>query len=146
MKPGRTANIRISPKDCMSCIDVVKKTGINLQGASFTIIVSTALSSMLESFRQNGIIPTRDGFEYAEMMHSYPKQGKADHARALAITSTFNANMPKGQVPAALPNHALARKRLRFDELAHKSNNDAENMSIQDQAELDELVKELNPL
>ena len=128
----------------MSCVDVVKKTGLNLQGASFSIIVSAALSSMLESFRQNGVIPVRDGFEYNEIMGSYPKQGKSQHARALAITRTMNLAMPTGQVPAALP--ADPRKRIRFEELAFKANNDETNMSQEERAELQDLILELNPL
>lgn len=146
MKPGRTANIRISPKDCMSCIDVVQKTGVNLQGASFTIIVSAALSSLLESMRQNGIIPTRDGFEYAQMMGSYPKQGKANHARALAITKTFQVAMPDGQMPAVASSSVMKRKKARFDELAFKANHDEANMSVEEREELTTLVLELNPL
>ena len=142
MKPGRTANIRINPADCMSCIDVIKKTGMNLQGASFTIIVSAALASMLESFRQNGIIPTRDGFEYNEIMKAYPMQDKSQRARALAITKTFD--MASVQVPAANP--VNPRKKLRFEELARKKNATPESMDSEDEAELQGLIFELNPL
>lgn len=144
MNPGRTANIRINPKDCMSCIDVVQKTGVNLKGASFAMIVSAALSSLLESMRQNGIIPDRDGFEYAEMMRDYPMPSKGERARALAITKTFNISA--GQMPAVASNPDMKRKKMRFDELAFKANNDAINMSHEEQSELTELTKELFPL
>lgn len=130
----------------MSCIDVVQKTGVNLQGASFTIIVSAALSSLLESMRQAGVIPVRDGFEYAQMMGTYPKQGKANHARALAITKTFQVAMPSGQMPAVAHDPVMKRKKARFDELAFKTNNDLMNMSVEETTELQALVLELNPL
>lgn len=144
MKPGRTANIRINPKDCMSCIDVVKKTGINLQGASFAIIVSTALASMLESFRQNGLIPTRDGFEYAEIMATYPKQGRANHARALAISKTFEIAGSDIFVKPIAPGDM--RKRQELDELVFKANSDPTNMSEEEGIRLKELMYEFNPL
>lgn len=146
MKPGRTANIRISPKDCMSCIDVVQKTGVNLQGASFTIIVSAALSSLLESMRQAGVIPVRDGFEYAQMMGSYPKQGKANHARALAITKTFQVAMPSGHMPAVAHDPVMKRKKARFQELAQKNEIDPLNMDEAEKIEMQTLLHELNPL
>lgn len=130
----------------MSCIDVVQKTGVNLQGASFTIIVSAALSSLLESMRQAGVIPTRDGFEYAQMMGSYPKQGKANHARALAITKTFAIAMPTGQIPAIVASPEVKRKRARFEELAFKVNNDPSNVDETERKEFDTLLHELNPL
>lgn len=144
MKPGRTANIRINPKDCMACIDVVKKTGMNLQGASFSVIVSTALSSALESFRQNGIIPSRDGFEYTDMMRDYPLQPKEGRARALAITKTFSMVGSTGQVPAIVP--IDPRKKLELDQLVFKANNDEANMDETEKARLKELMYELNPL
>lgn len=130
----------------MSCIDVVKKTGVNLQGASFTIIVSAALSSMLESMRQAGVIPTRDGFEYAQLMEAYPKQGKSQHARALAITAAFNLAMPTGQMPAVVQSPEYKRKQVRFKELAQQMEADELNMSAEERSELQSLTLELNPL
>lgn len=127
----------------MSCIDVVQRIGLSLQGASFSMIVSAALSSALESFRQNNIIPTRDGFEYEDMMKNYPKQGRAHHARALAITKLFTELGPAVQTPAIAP--VDTRKQTRFKELAFRWNTSPENVSEEEQAEMKALVLELNP-
>lgn len=147
MKPGRVIYIRVNPKDCMSCIDVVKKTGMNLQGASFSLIASAALSSALESFRQNGIIPDRDGFEYADMMREYPMSDKQGRAKALAITRTFSLAGSNIVVPPAVPRAPVdQRKKSRFDELAFKANHDEANMDEVERVELQELIQELMPL
>ena len=143
-KPGRVIYIRVNPSDCMSCIDVVKKAGMNLQGASFSMIASAALSSSLESFRQNGIIPTRQGFEYLDMMKEYPMTDKQGRARALAINRTFQMLGSRLQVPAVVPMDP--RKKVRFDALAFKNEADPHNMSVEEKEELSALALELNPL
>jgi len=68
MKTGRVVYIRVNPKDCMSCVDVCQKVGLVTRGMSFAQLVSLALSSLLETVRKDGAIPTRDGYEYNEMM------------------------------------------------------------------------------
>lgn len=146
MKPGRTANIRINPRDCMSCIDVIKKTGVNLEGASFPVIVSAVLSSLLESLRQSRTIPTRGGFEYGEIMKSYPMQTKAGRARALSITRTIELGGSDIQVPPVVRSPDMERKKVRFDSLAFRDENDSINMSEEERQEMLELARELNPL
>lgn len=143
MKPGRTANIRINSRDCMACIDVVQKAGINLRGASFSMIVSAALSSAMESFRQNGIIPVRDGFEYEKMMQDYPKQGVAQHARALMVTKLFTDTGPATQMPPVVP--VNSRKQQRWQELCFQHEHSPDNMSEEEVKEMHALALELNP-
>lgn len=145
MKPGRTANIRINPADCMSCIDLVQRSGMNLKGASFSVIVSAALSTALESFRQSGIIPRRDGFEYGQMMQDYPLQPKENRARSFAIGKLMHSVGSEIQFPSVVKaSPDLQRKKVRCDELVFKQNNDPSNMTPEEQAELRELILDLN--
>lgn len=75
MKVGRVVYIRVNPKDCMSCIDVCQKVGTVTTGMSFAQLVSLALSSLLETVRRDGAIPTRGGFEYSQMLQPWSGGG-----------------------------------------------------------------------
>lgn len=65
------ATIRVNPKDCMAVLDVMEAVGITIEGMSFPAMVSLTLSSLLQTARDNGQIPTRDGFEFSQMMAPY---------------------------------------------------------------------------
>lgn len=115
-RPGRVVQIRVTPRDCLSVIDVWDKLGVKIEGASFSQLVSTALASALESFRKNGIIPDRDGTEYSRMMERFPDI-KAARARALSI----NEVMYHHEVPAVVPETLETRRAFsRFKELRLK--------------------------
>lgn len=144
MRPGRVVSIRVSPKDCLSSIDIIEKLGLHIPGVSFAQVVSIAYSSMLESMRQNGVIPTRDGTEYNRMMLAFPIPLKAQRGRALDITRTFNLSSDN-QVPAVAPNPDHKRKMLRYEELAYKRTSDSENMSSKESEELIALTNVLFP-
>lgn len=87
---GHVAQVRINPKDCMSVIDVVKTAGVWTEGMSFAQMVSLALSSAMETFRQSKFIPERDGFEYLEMMERYMGESKSTKKKQ-QITQVINA-------------------------------------------------------
>lgn len=88
MRPGIVAAIRVNPKDCMSVIDVMDTVGINTEGMSFPAMVSLTLSSLLEGARASKQIPTRDGFEYSDMME--PFIGTVRTRRKLEITNALH--------------------------------------------------------
>lgn len=89
MRPGKVVTIRINPKDCMGILDVLELSNQRIPGASFPVMASLTLSSLLETMRQNGIIPTRDGFEFDGMMREFiePKRTKTKLEIADAIHS-----------------------------------------------------------
>lgn len=87
MKAGLVTSIRVNPKDCMSIIDVLNAGGVNFDGMSFASMTSLALSSLLETSRKAGLIPTRDGFEYLTMMQPYISK---QNGRKLAITAAMS--------------------------------------------------------
>lgn len=147
MKAGRVISLRINPIDCLSVIDAAEKIGMLVPGVSFSQLVSIVLSSSLESFRQNKIIPTRDGFEYTQMMARFPEPKKQARSRALAITETFKLGAVQGgSVPATVPAPPnMKRKEVRYEELVQRFHADAANMSEEEVREMHSLALELNP-
>ena len=88
MRPGKVASIRVNPKDCMGVVDVVEAAGLRVEGMSFPAMVSLALGSLLQTMRDQGIIPDRAGFEYNEIMA--PFHGSRRSKRKLEITDTIH--------------------------------------------------------
>jgi len=68
LKPGLVISMRVNPADCMSVVDVLAKTGLLMEGMSFSGMCSLAFSSLLETVRQQEHIPRRSGFEFTEMV------------------------------------------------------------------------------
>jgi hypothetical protein len=54
----------------MSAVDVCKKGGLTGH-ASFAATVSSAIKLMFAAYREMGLIPTRDGFEWPEIMSRF---------------------------------------------------------------------------
>ena len=132
----------------MAAIDTCKKIGINVNSASFSSVVSIAFSSAMESFRQNGIVPVRDGFEFTEMMSIFPETLKQQRGRALALTKMFELAGANNPTPAAAPKASSIegkRKETRFHELAFRAEQDPLNVSQEEMEELNQLALELNP-
>lgn len=139
MMHGRIARIRVNSKDCMAIVDLLEKIGMQVKGMSFSQGVSIALSSTMESLRQQGVLPVRDGFEYNNLMKRFPPDVKAARARALDITRTMNKAGPDAQVPAVMPSRKVAQAEQRLGELTLKMEADPLNVSEQDQLEASQL-------
>lgn len=134
-RPGRVVQIRLNPKDCMSAIDLWDKLQITIEGVSFAQVVSTALNSSLETFRRNGILPERQGFEYSEMMARFPDS--AHRSRTLQINE---AMYKAGTVPAVLPESLeVRREKSRYKELRVKALHASESMTSQEVLEYSDL-------
>lgn len=142
MIPGRTVRIRVNPTDCMSCLDVAKQVGYLKEGISFAEVVSIALRALLATVRQENIVPTRDGFEYSEMMAPYKDQPHLDRALKVRLTKALKMH----DIPAVVEEAVEHRRaRIRFEELAFKSNTDPTNMSEEEVDELRRLTNILHP-
>ena len=70
---GVVAHIRLRPQDCTAVYDVVAAVGYNHQNISFNQACRIAMSALLDSAKSSGGIPTREGFEYLELMGKYKK-------------------------------------------------------------------------
>jgi hypothetical protein len=139
--PGRVVHIRLNPRECMACVDVCDKLEVRTLGMSFAQVVKIAISSAMESFRQNGIIPERGGFEFNSLVtERFKEVGLGARGHALEITKAV-LNMGDSYHPAAVvpetPEHA--RRRRRYEELKFKKENDLLNWT-------DELQEEFRPL
>ena len=110
MRAGQVVRIRVNPKDCMSALDVLGVAGVPAENMSFSSAVSLAFSSMLEGMRQQGVIPTRDGFEFSQMMQKYLR---GPQGQKLAVADAIYKQGPSFQVKPVLPvvdNHSDDRE------------------------------------
>lgn len=71
---GVVVRLRVAPPDVMSVIDIVDTLQLYYEGMSFSQVVSIALRGLLESARQQEVIPTRDGWEYSKMLARFPTE------------------------------------------------------------------------
>lgn len=98
LKAGHVARIRVNPTDCISTLDLLDAVGIKYDnGMSFAQCVSLAFSSLLETARQNNMLPTPTGFEFLTRMA--PFEGHASQKRKLDITNTITGIGGKFHAP-----------------------------------------------
>lgn len=84
---GRIARIRVNPTNCVSVLDVIDKLPIPFkEQMSFDQCVSMALSSLLETARQQGLIKENDGFDYLNRMSRFHSGHAGQHGKKLEIT------------------------------------------------------------
>jgi hypothetical protein len=103
MNVGSVVTIRVNPKDTMSVIDLIQKSGIKAEGMSFPSMVSLALSIGMNTFREHGLVPVRDGFEYNEMTQGILGIGQKSSARKRAINQVVQSVGPSMGISVPLP-------------------------------------------
>lgn len=101
LKGGMTPTIRISPKDCLSILDVLDVAGIDRRTMSFASCTSLALSSLIGMAQRAGIIEMPDGFAYLERVGPYHGQ-KNDKRKRVASNNLYERSM-RGGVAVSLP-------------------------------------------
>ena len=138
MKAGKVARIRVNPRDAMSSVDLCKVTWLNPGSMSFSQVVSSNYSALLEMMRKQGTIPRRDGFEYLQMMGELKAGSSAEGRAEAALTAPRESSAPSG------PN-AVERMRLdiRWNELTMRKNLTPENFTDEEASELKELCTKL---
>lgn len=136
MKPGRTAMIRVNPKDCMGVADVMKLVGMEGRGLSFAASVSVALGALMETARKNNLIPTRTGFEYNELMQIFPPDKSKRKLEAAALVRDLGPQiqMPQLSPIAASPYASMTTEQIaqRLDELQNKERTEIEEIEYQE--------------
>lgn len=136
MRAGKIARIRVNPRDCMSTVDLCKVAGLTPGSMNFSQSVSAAYATLLEMARKQGTIPRRDGFEYLDMMAEL----KDNSAPATRAERALNAPRNVDQVRADISRDKMDR---RWNELAYRKQLTPENMSVEEDAELVQLHKDL---
>ncbi len=126
-KGGMTPTIRISPKDCLSILDVLDVAGVSRNGMSFASCTSLALSSLIGMAQRAGIIEEPDGFAYLDRVGPYHGQKNdkrkratanhlyeaAQHGSAAISLPPIHTNMP----PQVMEEQALRDLKDRFTRL-----------------------------
>lgn len=109
----------------MSVVDLLAYLGIGTANMSFNTATKIALSAALESFRQQGLIPVRTGFEYAQMMSPW-QDHTTEHAAKLVV-SQIVAGEHVDVKPVIPETYERKQRRIRFDELYTKWRADPAN-------------------
>jgi hypothetical protein len=144
MRPGRVVSVRVNPKDCLAVIDVLEKVGQLVPGMSFGQAVSLVLAISLETARSNKFIPTRDGFEYSEMMQQFPAKDCQTSKRSQRITRSYNILGEGFQAPSFSQQQQteqpespqFRRLKHRLEELNIKRDHASASWSVADEEEL----------
>lgn len=130
--PGAIIQLRVSPADCMSIVDMLKHMNIPTDNLSFASATKLVLGSALEAFRQQGIIPRREGFEFSILMEPFKGRNYNSRAAKLKITSQIVKNEIKPTVPEPLQLGTNAR----LNELTIKAEHAKDSMTDEDWQEL----------
>lgn len=153
--PGRVVQIRVSPRDCMACVDLVKKLepdkpwGALPPGSSFAQLVSFSLRVLCESARLSAVVPTREGFEFSELMEQWPDTpGSRSQARKVDISRTIERAIGEDgrvpgvqQMPRGAPMSAEQRRATtRMHELFFKQEHAPDSWTPEDDAELSRVI------
>lgn len=120
MKPGHVTSIRVSPKNCMAVIDLLRMADVPTDGMSFASAVSRALDLSLTGLIKAGQLPERTGFEYSEMMAPFGLGTASVHARNAQtgrVARMFEVSQAaENPAPIAIPgelNKEDAKRKLR---------------------------------
>lgn len=99
LKAGEVTRIRVNPTDALRVLDLLDRVGIDYRGQnmSFAQCVSLALSSLLQSAQNSGIIPETDTFQYLNRMT--PFRGHASQANKLALAGAIGQLGANFQAP-----------------------------------------------
>lgn len=130
-------SLRVNPTDAMAIVDVIDTIGVSKENLSFAQATKIALSTLLESARQQGTIPRREGFEYLEMMKPFEADNYSSRAAKLRITKELN-KPPTDNVPVP----QLDKTQLvRFEELMVKHQHAPDSMEASEIQELTTLLE-----
>ena len=141
MKPGQVVRIRVSPKDCMACVDICRAVGLNMNNMSFAQVVKIALASCAESMRQNNVIPHRTGFEYSDMMSPFQELNIGSRAAKLGVTRLVDGIGERfSPQPVATASPELERATVRLQELFIKKEADPLNFTPSEEEEMLRLI------
>lgn len=125
-KGGMVARVRVSPKDCLAIVDIMKAAGMDPYLHSFSGCVAIALSSLIGVARKGGIIAREeDGFQYLQVMEPFMGQSSTLAKRERTNTlyeraqagiespaPVLSSLMGAGQDPALLQEYEELKKDL----------------------------------
>ena len=110
MRVGNVVYIRVNPRDSMGVVDVVNALEKYREGMAFSHAVSIALSALLETMRSTNTIPTRDGYEYTEMMQPYSFKDRTS-AKLKMGEEIYKEGLPEREERVEFPQIGARKKR-----------------------------------
>ena len=154
---GFITRIRLSPKDVMACLDCVSAADADVPGMSLSAAVKRGIVVAMETLRQNKVIPTRDGFEYLDMIAPYQAispvmKVKVGHQLVVAAQQAEQYDTPHPTIPTRVEPTAAdiakgrARERIlrKYQELSFRKENGGKgNWTAAEQQSLDALAQQL---
>ncbi len=140
MKAGKVLTLRIRPEDILTAFDVVKLAGADPTNYSLASITNSALSISFATLRKLNLVPTRDGFEYSEVLSSWEASRKARSVQ-LETTTTLSSQVLT-PLPTSTPQEETDRKEIRIEELRVKKQFNPKKWTAKDEAELSNLTGE----
>lgn len=139
---------------------MIDVSGLKTEGMSFASMTSLALSSLLETCRKNGLIPTRDGFEFTAMVGPHISNS---HKRKVHVTNAIGnigSAIHVPPIPATVPapvtpvqpqevTTEIRQARSRLTELLRKKDIAEDNSDVlwssSDETEYQQLYKLVYP-
>ena len=140
LRGGWVVSLRVNPQDCMAVADVLTKMGISTVNLSFSQATKIVLASAFETLRGLGYIPTRDGFEFSEMMAPFERDRIRTRKMQLRIAEDNASPMYKAEPLIDSPERK--QRRIRYEELTVRQKGDPINFSEDDLLELVPLIEE----
>lgn len=148
MKAGKVATIRLRPEDCMSVVDILDRAKVNTTGMTFAAAVATAVGIAMATLRDNGVLPTRQGFEYTELMDQFVERPKV---RSIKLPQQFSEIAVEGlSMTGARVTNAnnsapvsteLRQAQIRLNELEIKKTHASDSWSDTDEEEYQKLTE-----
>lgn len=139
-----TMSLRVQPLDAMSCVDVCSVSGITTSNLSIAMVTKLALAILLESQRQAGNIPRRDGFEFSTMMEPFTKPNISSRAAKLKHANVLSQPKAIPDLLEQIEPYERKQRRVQYEELMFKRNEDPDNFTEGEMDQLLPLIKEFS--
>lgn len=151
MRPGLVVTIRVNPKDCQSVLAMMKVSGLDTSKETFSSMVSTVFSGLLQATRTNKTIEEPDATRYWNQMGRYHKSEKGKSRSAIANTIREQIKVAVRDVeedddtPAEAIDPKVKLAGIRMQQLMDKEEQTPELYTVDDKIEFKELYKIVYP-
>lgn len=142
MNPSLVFSLRLNAPEAMGVVDILNVLGIPSDNLSFSQATKIVVAAVIENYRQAGTIPRRTGFEYIEMLAPFTKPNISQRSARLKSAAELNKERTLPNLLAAHETPEHRSRRVRYEELMFRRNEDPINFTDQDLTELAGLIGE----
>ena len=151
---GFVLRLRLAPREVMGCIDCIHAADLNISGMSLSQAIKRGVIVALNTLRESGAIPTRDGFEYTEMTQPFLQGSKESK---IAVGHNFVMQDARDQAMDVPPPSIHTQQRTEVTptearwmrkkvELLIKQDADPDNFGAEEQKQLARCISELEKI